>query len=554
MLDAPAAPTVRPKILRDARALLELKACTAKSVNDFISSRRLDIFVDSDLNIYYKVSHANHASTWKRSIQEVRWIIRDLPEAEHLHTKSFPVEAATWESFQDGLLSRSDSSLTKQQREEARKSNQKVTELLDQLINMGGSDLHISANKNDDTARVRMRINGLLKDTNTWSYKIADAVLRAVWNNNDNVHRDEDGINNGSFYHKHSVNDKRYMVRMTESPTVQGTIFVARVRDPSEIRKLNSSGYTPEQQKTIERLLSARSGLISINGPTNSGKSTTQSAMIAYLAGEVHIVEIGDPVETHIHGVEHIELNEKYENPAGGKGKEEHLKHILGSTVRQDPDMLALTEMRDELTARAAIQLASQGKLVITTMHTTSFVNAFERLQRFGVAREDITSPGFLRGMLSQRLLPQLCPHCSTDTPPPNSGKLMARNRQVFGDDVHKLRFRNRNGCPQCKETGIISRVLCAEAVEITNEVRKIARKIVFEHDDSAWLDYAREHNIINIHQHAYHRAIAGEIDTAIAMQDLGPFTPENLQWLWLGHKPLPPGRVTSLQPHERTM
>lgn len=547
------APPAPPKIVRDYTHLTQLDRIANDDINGFIKSRCLEVFVCSDCNIYYKDFANSYDAAFKRSLQEIRWRIRDIGITTDRQTLTIPVEIATWESFQNWLLSSRGGNANPDDEKQKIKYNVKVKNMLDHLIDMGGSDLHIFANRTTDSTQVKMRINGLLKLTATWNYDTAESILRAIWNNNDNVHREESGINNGSFYHKHSHTKKEFMVRMTESPEVRGTVFVARVRDPTEIRPIDQSGYTEQQQNTIFNLLSTRSGLISINGPTNSGKSTTLSAMLALLSAENHIVEIGDPVETHLPGVRHIELNDKYgKGSDGASGKNEHLKAILGSTVRQDPDILALTEMRDPLTATAATQLASQGKLVLTTMHTESFITAFERLQRFGMKKEDITAPGFLRGFVSQRLLPMLCPHCKLSEPPPGHEKLASRNIVVFGpEDCRKLRFRNHKGCAHCHETGVSSRVICAETVEIDSEVREIARDIVFRHDDSTWRQYAEHHKITNIHQHAFQLALSGLVDTAIVEEQLGRFNEANLAWLWRGkRRPRIASNVSHLTPH----
>jgi type II secretory ATPase GspE/PulE/Tfp pilus assembly ATPase PilB-like protein len=164
-------------------------------------------------------------------------------------------------------------------------------------------------------------------------------------------------------------------------------------------------------------------------------------------------------------------------------------------------------------------------------MHTTDFVSAFERFQRMGLTREDLIAPGFLRGLVSQKLIPKICPNCSLTNAANSSSTLHFQH--VFGKDMGKVRFRNRSGCSDCNHTGIVDRVIVAEAVEITNDLLPIIKKILFDADPAPFYEYAKRNGILNIHQHAYERVIAGEIDPAMTESEIGRFGPENLMHYW---------------------
>lgn len=519
----------------DIRQLTALESADSPELNKFIRERALDAFVDKDWNIWFRRFAHSQDPSFRLALQELRWKIRALPGNGDVSSAIHGIDSAVWSSFKSELAEREIESNSDDNPSEPAaghamdaESNELVDELLDSMIDLNASDLHVKTGRESTETTVRMRINGILVPTNHWNYQTGDALLRALWNSHDRIARVECGTNNGSFYHRHAATGKKYMVRMTEAPEIRGTMFVARIRDPEEVRKLNATGYTQQQQQVIQSLLSLRSGLISINGPTNSGKSSTQTSMLALMPRDMHIIEIGDPVETHLDHVAHFELSESHPG-----GKERHLKELLGSTVRQDPDMLALTEMRDELTAKAAMQLASQGKLVITTMHTFDFVTAFERLRRFGMSADDIVSPGFLRGFVSQRLLPKLCSHCALTEPP--DLKIAYRWIAAFGPQapLTKIRYRNKSGCPKCNHTGVAARVLVAEAVQIDPKTLVIARKIIFDSDPAAWHEHAHNSNILNIHQHAALRVLAGEVDPIATERDLGAFSRLNLLRLW---------------------
>lgn len=500
----------------DYADLLNVTPTTDKDITEFAQSRNLAVLVDEKYTVYYKQMRDNDDPSFRRTLQELSAIIRKKTGER---VNSVPVEEAVFESFQ------AKSGRVEKTTLNDLEANQKVEDLLNAMVDRNASDLHIKVQEQSDITTIRLRVNGELVPHSKYSFAVGDALLRSLWINYCKGQRTERSINNGSFYFKPRRSaDQEYMVRMTESPEARGIMFVARIRDPRQVRKLEEIGYNPQQTAVIKNLLGYRKGLASINGPTNSGKSSTQSSMLSLMPESMHIVEIGDPVETYQDHVAHFELRESYQG-----GKSAHLEELLGATVRQDPDILALTEMRDALTAKAALQLASQGKFVITTMHTTDFVSCFERFQRMGLTKEDLMSPGFLRGLVCQKLLPKLCDCAGTEAEQDEDTRRFA---ELFKGQQGQVRYRRQGGCHKCHSTGIIDRVLVAEAVEITNDLLPIIRKILAESNPQPFYDYAERHKILNIHQHAATRILAGEVDPLMAETEIGRFAPDNLLWM----------------------
>ena len=518
------------RTVSDYTELSSLSPAQNPEITEYINERSLEMFVDSDWNIWYKAYEHQYNPSFRRALQDVRRLVKFHSPAEIMLPKITGVASAAWNSFQSHLTEEIEQLQIKQGHVDARptdkETNEQIDELLDEMVDRNASDLHIKTLLDDAKTIVRMRINGLLQQTHHWDYATGDAILRSLFNHYcAGANRIDGDINNGSFYYAHSNTRREYMIRLNESPEKRGTICVARIRDPKDIWPLHKIGYNRQQEETLNRILTYRSGMVSINGPTNSGKSSTQSSILAMLPREMHIVEIGDPIECLQDHVAHIELSDSYP-----KGKDAHLEEVLKSTVRQDPDVLALTEMRDKITSKAALQLASQGKFVLTTMHTSSFISSFERLHRLGMTPEDIVAPGFLRGLIAQKLLPRLCPDCCLPkSPEPNVTQRLA---YLLGDTKKTIRYRNKSGCGKCSNTGVISRILVAEAVEITDEVLAIVREIIFESNPAKWYDYARRHDIYNTHQHARQHCLDGLVDPAIAESELGAFTEKNLLWL----------------------
>ena len=144
----------------------------------------------------------------------------------------------------------------------------------------------------------------------------------------------------------------------------------------------------------------APGGLILITGETNSGKSTTMAALMDSSSRNQRMIEIADPCEVEFDHCTHVELDH-YRDDAG-----EAFKNILAATVRQNPDALVLGEIRDEITAQAAQNMAIQGKRVFSTLHTQSCVAAIPRLASFGVDHHLLSLREFIAGIVNQNLVP----------------------------------------------------------------------------------------------------------------------------------------------------
>jgi general secretion pathway protein E len=239
---------------------------------------------------------------------------------------------------------------------------------------------------------------------------------------------------------------------------------VVRVFDPNvlmtEIRDL---GMSREDRERYERWITSPSGLVLVTGPTGSGKTTTLYSTLRYLAGpEVNITTVEDPIEM---------VDPRFCQVQVQRQVEVSFATALRSILRQDPDVIMVGEIRDAETAQMAVQAALTGHLVFSTVHTRDSAGAIIRLAELGVERPLLAS--VLRGVLAQRLLRKICPHCGVD------GLLSLAQVDALGLKIpverrEALSARWGEGCPECRHTGLYGRSGVFEMLDIGRRVRAL--------------------------------------------------------------------------------
>ncbi len=506
-------------------AFLEsLNSTDQTDIVKFIETKGVEGIVSHDYKLYFKEFDKNaDSSCQRRTLAELSELLQVFTNKR---VDTIPIDGGVYDSW---VLNQEHSAA-----DIALKAAEDAEKLLQKAIKLGASDIHILTEKRNNTTSVKLRINGDMEESSTMNFAVGDALLRSLWVAYGKVTRNEMGINNGTFYYHCKIDGEptQHMVRMNEGPDVRGGIyFVARVRDPNEIRPLNTLGYNNQQQNAILEMSAHRSGIVTINGPTNSGKSTTLATILSTFPCNRNILEIGDPIETVQSHVRAFELKDSYPG-----GKEAHLIDVLKCSVQLDTNVLALTEMRDALTARAAYAMSTQGKIVFTTTHVSTFVDTFRRFQNLEITADEILSPDFIRGIVCQTLLPKLCPHCCINGDEANkhhSGNKISRLRWTLQDEGGSIRFRNPEGCSQCRNTGIISRVLVAEAISVDSNMSLIIKDIVTHNKVASFWEYAQAEKIHNSFSHARERILAGEVDPISVEDEIGRFTQDNLRWLY---------------------
>jgi len=244
---------------------------------------------------------------------------------------------------------------------------------------------------------------------------------------------------------------ERYDLRIATIPSVTGENMVIRILSGShEFLSLKDLGLAAEQIERIRGMAHSPYGMVLVSGPTGSGKTTTLYAVMRTInAMQKNILTIEDPVEYTMPLVQQVEVNEK----AGIT-----FANTIRSFLRQDPDVMLIGEVRDEETAGLGMRAALTGHLVFSTVHTNDAVGAVVRLRDLGV--EDFIIASTIRGVVSQRLLRLLCPHCKRP-----SGCEEPWNGIAPGSIYEHV------GCPLCRNTGYIGRTAIAEVLEMNKEL-----------------------------------------------------------------------------------
>jgi type IV pilus assembly protein PilB len=360
--------------------------------------------------------------------------------------------------------------------------------LIGRAVEMGASDVHVECGS--EGTLVRYRICGVLEPILTLPanvsqpirnrYKImarADIAVR---------HKPQDG----AFRLK--VNGRPIDVRLSTLPTVDGEKIVMRVIDShSPLQSIDRLGYDDETRVRFERALSRPDGLVLVTGPTGSGKTTALYAALGHLrTGRTNIVSVEDPVERTVPGVTQIPVNGRAGNTFAA---------VLRSLLRQDPNVIMVGEIRDAEVAQIVGQAAYTGHLVLTSMHTVDAATAITRLTNLGL--EPFKIAECLSGVLAQRLLRSLCPHCRI-----LHNEFEARRRGA----EHELNATPASagpGCDHCKHTGYGGRVPIAELLTPSDELRDAIVRGATAHDIRAAM---RASGTPNMRDHAMRLVAAG--------------------------------------------
>ena len=365
-----------------------------------------------------------------------------------------------------------------------------VNSLIERAFAERASDIHLEPQEGEMV--VRMRIDGLLRRVLTVPAELQSTVISRlkIMGGMDIAERKVPQDGHAMLRVKGSEID----LRISSMPTVYGEKIVLRLLNKtSQLLSRDAIGLEGDDLEYYRTLLKNPSGVILLVGPTGSGKSTTMCVMLRDLAREeVNIVTLEDPVEYYIPGVSQCQINEKTGMTfAGG----------LRAILRQDPDIISVGEIRDGETASIAMRAAITGHLVLSTLHTNDAPSAVDRLRDVGV--EPWLISGALRGVVSQRLVRRICPHCKRAYHPASD------ELALLGlDDAPDLVFYKGEGCPDCHHTGYTGRRAVFEILMIDAPLRRL---ITAGASADELADEARRHGFTTMRERCRDLVLRGE-------------------------------------------
>ena len=470
---------------------------TDNQINDYIVSNNLDVMVRSTGEVFAA------GNVDRRLIRGLTMIVKSRLKVESAVTLVSPIE---WQQLKDKTTRRKAGMV---QDRVAQTGNATVEYVLAKAVEAGASDIYLDIR--EQTAVLSFRIFGAIQRIEEFDVEIAKGVARGLWNRSRHSQWVESDPVDTAFTYHHEGHE--YRIRGSSLKDTRGNSIVCRVRDPGYILPLDKSGYSDHQVSLIKRICMAPGGLILITGETNSGKSTTMATLMDSSPRNQRMIEIADPCEVEFDHCTHVELDHYREDAA------EAFKNVLAATVRQNPDALVLGEIRDEITAQAAQNMAIQGKRVFSTLHTQSCVAAIPRLVSFGVDHHLLSLREFIAGIVNQNLVPLVCPRCCRGRH--EDADKDRRYRTLFGPDI---RYINPSGCDQCV-SGISGQTLVAEVYPFFLD-RKDAHKYISNRELFRLETYMRkEFNIESKQDHARGKARLGLIDPEKTEEIIGEWT-----------------------------
>jgi type II secretory ATPase GspE/PulE/Tfp pilus assembly ATPase PilB-like protein len=364
-----------------------------------------------------------------------------------------------------------------------------VDAMLSDAVKKGASDVHFEPELG--FLRIRYRIDGVLRQVrslhhNYWS---AIAVRLKVMSgmNIAETRAPQDGHISLTLF------GRPIDFRVSAQPTTHGENIVLRILDRNKgIVALDELGLSESALTTLQLMMARPEGILLVTGPTGSGKTTTLYSMLNYVNSEsVNIMTLEDPVEYPMPMIRQSSVNvaAKLDFASG-----------IRSMLRQDPDIILVGEVRDEDTADMALRAAMTGHQVYSTLHTNSAVGAIPRLLDLGIVPDILA--GNIIGIVAQRLVRKLCPHCKqADTPNELESHLLG-----LKDGERPTIFRAK-GCERCNQFGYKGRLAITELLKVDSGMddliaRRASRREIY--------DYALQHGFEPIAQDGLRRVLDG--------------------------------------------
>ncbi len=329
-----------------------------------------------------------------------------------------------------------------------------VKKILTDAINMKASDIHF-----DPTATnliIKFRINGNLQEYTIAPDSIKTNITTRVkilsnMNITDNLRPQTGAIN-------FELEGRHHDMRVSSLPIFDGEKIVIHISNyENNIKSLSKMGIYPDDVEKIKRLIKNNQGLVLITGTTSSGKTTTMYAMLKEINSKsINIISIEDPVKMKLEGINQVEIS-----PDKGMTYKNALKHVM----LQDPNIICIDNLIDDEIARDAIRASITGRLVLSSIYTKNAYSTIDTLLNMDI--ENYLLGSNLNGIISQRLVKQLCPKCKEKRQTTEYEKTILK--AMTNKDIDELYY--PKGCDEC-HNGYINQIPIVEVIEINDQIR----------------------------------------------------------------------------------
>lgn len=339
------------------------------------------------------------------------------------------------------------------------KEEKDTTKLIDNIIMTAiqkrASDIHIEPM--EDKVRIRFRIDGeliLITELPKNRQDIVTGRIKSISNMYQEITYDQDG----------SINTyENFSIRVSSQKNVNGEKFVLRLlKKNTQAKDLFELGF-PKDPELVDKAFNKRNSIILVCAPTGEGKTTTLYSALEYLdKPEINIISIENPVERRLKGINQVEI-----------GPNITFDSALRTVLRQDPDIVLVGEIRDEETAKTAIEAGQTGHLVLSTIHTIDAIEAITRIRKMGISDYDVSAS--VVTLISQRLVRKLCekckrPHVFTEDEIKYINKVSKLTGETF--DIENSSAFESVGCKYCNDIGYYERVALFEVLCVDEYVK----------------------------------------------------------------------------------
>ncbi|MGH6933804.1 MAG: type II secretion system ATPase GspE [Dongiaceae bacterium] len=368
-----------------------------------------------------------------------------------------------------------------------------VNNLITKAVESRASDIHIEQFEN--SIRVRYRIDGALRDMEPPANRLRAAIVSRIKIMARLNIADRRLPQDGRI--KLTIRGIPIDLRVGIVPTMHGESVVLRILNRDTVKlDFAALGIAGSNLDTFVKVLERPHGILLVTGPTGSGKTTTLYASLVRLnTADKKILTVEDPIEYQLDGINQVQVKQNIGL---------NFAHVLRSMLRHDPDIIMVGEIRDAETAEIAVQAALTGHLVLSTLHTNNAASSITRLLDMGV--EDYLLTSTVNGIIGQRLVRTLCPHCRA--PAPALPEMVAQLGLRRYSAAPEIILHQPRGCDECHGAGFFGRTSIFETMVMSDEIRRL----VLRHAEANELQRAAvAEGMRTMYDDGMLKAIAGE-------------------------------------------